>query len=134
MGGTQAFLEQPRKSPGCLTQVCGSDRWIHVMPPSLCNTRRMFRSFPGQYQCRILQSTSHNQLQLLSTLDTDIILRAAVMERDFQPRVTSAPLTLPFMPAFYVQTSELQLSNTIPTATLRVAGIDRVLMDLKVSG
>ena len=88
----------------------------------------------GQYQCQLnQQSGSHDLIQAISMLDTSIQLRAVVMARDGQPEVSSSILSLPFIPAFYVHTSELQLSNFVPRTQLKISATERVLEDVKVS-
>ena len=49
-----------------------------------------------------------------------------------QTPVTSAHVVLPFTPAFYVQTSEVVLSNEMMQSKLRVSGTSVVLKNLKV--
>ena len=86
----------------------------------------------GEYGCRLLQSTSHDLLARVSSLDIAIQLRAIVAARDSQQEVASNVLTLPFMPTFHVTTSDVQLSDVIPEATLRITAVRKIQEGLKV--
>jgi len=86
---------------------------------------------PGNHQCRLTQVLSHD-LQSLSTLDTVVQLRVVISERPGQPEVASECLSIPFMPAFHVVTSELHMSNLMPKVRLRVSAVSAVRETLKV--
>ena len=50
----------------------------------------------------------------------------------FNLKVSSGGVTFPFMPAFYVLTSEIHLSSVVPTSMLRISASDRIMKQLKV--
>ena len=86
----------------------------------------------GQYECQINQVNSQDISTVVSTLDTYIQLRAVVQHREHQPEVSSGIISLPFLPAFYVHTSEVHLSNLLPLTSVRISAVDKVIQDLKV--
>ncbi len=86
----------------------------------------------GQYECRISQAGIQDLTQLISTLDMYIQLRAIMPVRENQPEVSSPVISFPFLPAFYVLTSEVHISNLQPLSSVRISTMDRVLQDLKV--
>jgi hypothetical protein len=87
----------------------------------------------GQYECRISQTSIQDLTQLVSSLDIYVQLRAIVPERENQAEVSSPVISFPFLPAFYVHTSEVQVSNLLPLTSVRVSTMDRVKGDLRVS-
>ena len=86
----------------------------------------------GQYECRINQVNTQDISTVISTLDTYIQLRAVVQHQENQPEVSSGIISLPFLPAFYVHTSEVHLSNLLPLTSVRISAVDKVIQDLKV--
>lgn len=87
----------------------------------------------GQYECRIQQVNSQELGPLISTLDTYVQLQAIVQPQEHQPEVPSGVISLPFLPAFHVHTSEVHVSNLLPLTSVRVSAVDKVIQDLKVS-
>lgn len=86
--------------------------------------------YAGVYKCAV---SAVEGGQTLSMLSTDIRLQAVVEERDGQPRIVSNVLTIPFLPAFYLHTSDVQLSNTLTQAAIRLSASALTIKDLKVS-
>ena len=86
----------------------------------------------GQYECRINQVNTQDISPVISTLDTYIQLRAVVQHQENQPEMSSGIISLPFLPAFYVHTSEVHLSNLLPLTSVRISAVDKVIQDLKV--
>lgn len=87
---------------------------------------------PGQYQCLLQQSVSQDLSQLVSSLEASVEVRAVIPERDGQPEVTSNAISFPFLPAFFLLTPEVQLSNLAGVYNLRVSAGKHVIDDLKV--
>jgi hypothetical protein len=86
----------------------------------------------GNYMCTVLPAASDENLQLASTISTDIHLRAVVIEAVGQPEVMSEVASFSFVPAFYLHTTELHVSNMQPMAYLKLSANDKVLKDLTV--
>ena len=55
-----------------------------------------------------------------------------VQDQEHQVEVSSGIISLPFLPAFYVHTSEVHLSNLLPLTSVRISAVDKVIQDLKV--
>lgn len=75
---------------------------------------------------------SIENLQLVSTVSTDVNIRAVVMETVGQPEVLSQVTSFDFIPAFYLLTTELHVSNVQPMAYIKLSANDKVLKDLQV--
>jgi len=86
----------------------------------------------GKYLCSVVPSTLVDNLQLASTISTDINIRAIVMETVGQPEVASKVTSFPFIPAFYLLSTELHVSNMQPLAYIKLSANDRVLNNLMV--
>ena len=87
----------------------------------------------GQYQCRLAQVSSPSLTSLVSTLETHVSLRAVVPQREGQAEVESNAVTLPYVPAFHVQTSELQLTTQSTRAKLKISCTQAVFNSIRVS-
>ena len=87
----------------------------------------------AQYQCRIESGQRHDLRQVHSLLKGVLHLRVIVPATDGQPEVVSTALSWPFKPAFYLLTTELQLSNLLPVNNLRLQANPETLGDLSVS-
>ena len=68
----------------------------------------------------------------VSTLDTYVQLQVVVQQQEHQAEVSSEDISFPFLPAFYVHTSEVHLSNLLPLTSVRISAVDKVIQDLKV--
>ena len=86
----------------------------------------------GNYRCQISQVNTLDLHHIISSLDTYIQLRAIVPAQEHQPEISSGIISLPFLPAFYIHTSEVHVSNLLPLTSVRVSAVDRVIQDLKV--
>lgn len=80
-----------------------------------------------------MSSTSEDNLQLVSMFDTEIMIQAIVSEAVGQPETVSEVANYSFVPAFYLQTTELHVSNMQPSALIKLTANSRVLKDLVVS-
>ncbi len=87
----------------------------------------------GQYKCALSAVNSFEIAHAISILNTHIQLKAVVEERDNQQRVVSNVISFPFLPAFHVHTTEIQLSNLFPQTTIRISASSLIINDLKVS-
>lgn len=89
-------------------------------------------AFAGRYTCSVVPIASDENLHLAATINTDIHLRAVVTEAVGQPEVVSEVASFSFIPAFYLLTTELHVSNMQPVAYLKLSANDKVLKDLAV--
>lgn len=87
----------------------------------------------GQYQCRLSKVILQDLVHLVSTLDTYVQIRAVVTAREHQAEISSSVVSLPFLPAFYVHTQDLSVSNLQPLTSVRISANERVAQDIKVS-
>ncbi|RUS71401.1 hypothetical protein EGW08_020832, partial [Elysia chlorotica] len=73
-------------------------------------------------------------IQLAATLDSNLRLTARVPASSArgQKEVTSEPLELDFLPAFYVHNPELHLSTAWPTGNIRVLAAGSIMHDLEI--
>ncbi|XP_049962965.1 nuclear pore membrane glycoprotein 210 [Schistocerca serialis cubense] len=78
----------------------------------------------GEYSCEIL--AADDPPPSLSTFEGDVILTVE------SGGVMSEPMTIPFMPAIYVSTPEIYLSDAEMAGTLIINGIPEVLKQVKV--
>ncbi|CAH1786082.1 unnamed protein product [Owenia fusiformis] len=92
-----------------------------------------FDSSTGQYGCSLTQVSNPGLAQQTSTLDSTIELTARVIERTQQTSIRSTPISLEFLPAFHVFTNEVQISNLLPLATVRVSAVSAVFDNIQVT-
>jgi len=86
----------------------------------------------GEYQCVIESVASTDNTLTISALTATIHLRVTVLEAVGQYEISSVPLGIPFLPAFYVITTEPHVSGMHPQAILKVSANDRVIQELQV--
>ncbi|KAK3103291.1 hypothetical protein FSP39_018237 [Pinctada imbricata] len=82
-----------------------------------------FDSNIGKYGCHVRKVMSSPKLQQISTLNTNIILKANVPAQEGQSEVTLSPVVFPFLPAFYVHNAEVSLTTISPLTTIRVSSV-----------
>ena len=82
--------------------------------------------------CMLSRVAMPDLVHLVSTLDTTIQVRAMVIPRENQPEVIADVVSLAFLPAFYIHSAEVALSNLQPTGEIRISATDRVFQDIKV--
>lgn len=87
--------------------------------------RNMVYYFTGTYGCVIISAGMPTVNK--STLQTNFSLHV------FSGSVTSKPLKIPFLPAVYVHTKQLNLSDARMSTYVTVSGRPDVLRQLKVS-
>jgi len=68
----------------------------------------------------------------ISALTGTIVVRATVLEAVGQFEISSMPISIPFVPAFYVMTPELHVSGMHPQSILKVSANERVIQELQV--
>lgn len=68
----------------------------------------------------------------ISALTGTIQVRAMVLEAVGQYEISSMPISIPFVPAFYVMTPELHVSGMHPQSILKVSANERVIQELQV--
>lgn len=85
----------------------------------------------GAYVCLIkVQPQSEELLQALSMADTSVYAWATLVGE--QSKNGMQRTLIPFIPAFYINQSELVLSHKQDIGEIRVLGVDRVLEKLEV--
>lgn len=85
----------------------------------------------GVYVCLIqARPQSEELLQGLSTADTSVYAWASLVSEQSKNGIQR--VLIPFIPAFYVNQSELVLSHKQDIGEIRVLGVDRVLEKLEV--
>ena len=85
----------------------------------------------GVYVCLIkVRPQSEELLQVLSTADTSVYGWATLVSE--RSKNGTQRILIPFIPAFYINQSELVLSHKKDVGELRVLGVDRVLEKLEV--
>lgn len=86
--------------------------------------RPSFSNETGLYSCQFEAAGSPSVN--ISTLQSNITLRAV------SGKVMSDPLVIPFLPAVYIHTPEIHLSDKQPSAFLTVTGTPQVLSQIKL--
>lgn len=85
----------------------------------------------GVYVCLIrVRLQPEELLQALSTADTSVYGWATLISE--RTRNGMQRILIPFVPAFYINQSELVLSHKQDLGEIRVLGVDRVLEKLEV--
>ncbi len=81
----------------------------------------------------VVSATVEEDRQLISTIQSEIHLRAVVTETTGQPETVSDVVKFEFIPAFHLLTTELHVSNMQPTGLIRLSASDTVIKNLVVS-
>lgn len=90
-------------------------------------------SFTGLHGCLITQNPTRSPSHHIATLDISLLLSAKVTTVLGQPEIVSTPLTLDFLPAFYVHNTEVHLTTVSPLSSIRVSSSSKVIQDIQVS-
>lgn len=92
---------------------------------------QVFIFSPGVYVCLIkVRPQSEELLQVLSRADTSVYGWATLVSE--RSKNGMQRILIPFIPAFYINQSELVLSHRQDIGEIRVLGVDRVLEKLEV--
>ncbi|XP_039276668.1 nuclear pore membrane glycoprotein 210 [Nilaparvata lugens] len=86
--------------------------------------RPHFSMKTGMYSCAF--KTAGYPSMNISTLQSNITLRAV------SGKAVSDPLVIPFLPAIFVHTTEIQLSDKQPSGYFKISGIELVLAQIEV--
>ncbi|XP_038624412.1 nuclear pore membrane glycoprotein 210-like [Tachyglossus aculeatus] len=115
-----------------LCHVQFSNTLMDIPASQVFHVRANFSVRRGLYECLVgTRPRAEELLQPLSVADTAVYTWVSLSG----PRGPggSQRLLVPFVPAFFVNRSELRLSRAHPAAEVRVLGVDRVLDKLEVS-
>ncbi|XP_029437848.1 nuclear pore membrane glycoprotein 210-like isoform X2 [Rhinatrema bivittatum] len=114
---------------GCAVRFSNSA--LDVPASKIFHLRSEFSIEKGLYMCVITtRPQSQSVLQVLSTADTSVILSATILG-DHHKRGPQKFL-IPFLPAFFVNQSQLVFSGRQRTNHIRVLGKEKVLQALEV--
>ncbi|OWK04836.1 hypothetical protein Celaphus_00001967, partial [Cervus elaphus hippelaphus] len=114
-----------------LCHVQFSNTLLDIPASKVFHVHSDFSMEKGVYVCLIeVRPQSEELLQVLSTADTSVYGRATLVSE--RSKNGMQRILIPFIPAFYINQSELVLSHKKDVGELRVLGVDRVLEKLEV--
>jgi len=76
----------------------------------------------GRYACQIKPrpSTAASQSQI-STSDVSVVVMATMLWAIGQSEIKAAPLSIPYIPAFYLYNTEIHVSTQSPVSSVRLS-------------
>ncbi|XP_061260777.1 nuclear pore membrane glycoprotein 210-like isoform X5 [Bos javanicus] len=114
-----------------LCHVQFSNTLLDIPASKVFHIHSDFSMEKGVYVCLIkVRPQSEELLQVLSTADTSVYGWATLVSE--RSKNGMQRILIPFIPAFYINQSELVLSHKKDVGELRVLGVDRVLEKLEV--
>ncbi|KAB0358185.1 hypothetical protein FD754_002341 [Muntiacus muntjak] len=114
-----------------LCHVQFSNTLLDIPASKVFHVHSDFSMEKGVYVCLIkVRPQSEELLQVLSTADTSVYGWATLVSE--RSKNGMQRILIPFIPAFYINQSELVLSHKKDVGELRVLGVDRVLEKLEV--
>ncbi|KAM8949355.1 nuclear pore membrane glycoprotein 210-like [Lycaon pictus] len=114
-----------------LCHVQFSNTLLDIPASKIFNVHAGFSMEKGVYVCLIkVRPQSEEQLQALSVADTSVYGWATLVSE--RSRNGMQRILIPFIPAFYINQSEVVLSHRQDIGEIRVLGVDRVLEKLEV--
>ncbi|XP_023390082.1 nuclear pore membrane glycoprotein 210-like [Pteropus vampyrus] len=114
-----------------LCHVQFSNTLLDIPASKVFHVRADFNVEKGVYVCLIrVRLQPEELLQALSTADTSVYGWATLVSE--RTRNGMQRILIPFVPAFYINQSELVLSHKQDLGEIRVLGVDRVLEKLEV--
>nr|XP_020742986.1 nuclear pore membrane glycoprotein 210-like isoform X5 [Odocoileus virginianus texanus] len=114
-----------------LCHVQFSNTSLDIPASKVFHVHSDFSMEKGVYVCLIkVRPQSEELLQVLSTADTSVYGWATLVSE--RSKNGMQRIIIPFIPAFYINQSELVLSHKKDVGELRILGVDRVLEKLEV--
>ncbi|CAD7674814.1 unnamed protein product [Nyctereutes procyonoides] len=114
-----------------LCHVQFSNTLLDIPASKIFNVHAGFSMEKGVYVCLIkVRPQSEELLQVLSVADTSVYGWATLVSEP--SRNGMQRILIPFIPAFYINQSEVVLSHRQDIGEIRVLGVDRVLEKLEV--
>ncbi|XP_036713739.1 nuclear pore membrane glycoprotein 210-like [Balaenoptera musculus] len=114
-----------------LCHVQFSNNLLDIPASKVFHVHSDFSMEKGVYVCLIkVRPQSEELLQALSTADTSVYGWASLVSE--RSKNGMQRILIPFIPAFYIDQSELVLSHKNEVGEIRVLGVDRVLEKLEV--
>ncbi|XP_047560101.1 nuclear pore membrane glycoprotein 210-like isoform X3 [Lutra lutra] len=114
-----------------LCHVQFSNTMLDIPASKVFHVHAGFSMERGVYVCLIrVRPQSEELLQALSVADTSVYGWATLVSE--RSKNGMQRILIPFIPAFYINQSELVLSRRQDVGEIRVLGVDRVLEELKV--
>ncbi|XP_048968575.1 nuclear pore membrane glycoprotein 210-like isoform X8 [Canis lupus dingo] len=114
-----------------LCHVQFSNTLLDIPASKIFNVHAGFSMEKGVYVCLIkVRPQSEELLQALSVADTSVYGWATLVSE--RSRNGMQRILIPFIPAFYINQSEVVLSHRQDIGEIRVLGVDRVLEKLEV--
>ncbi|KAM7055066.1 nuclear pore membrane glycoprotein 210-like [Molossus nigricans] len=114
-----------------LCHIQFSNTLLDIPASKVFHVHSDFNMKKGVYVCLIkVQPQSEELLQALSMADTSVYGWATL--RSEQSKNGMQRILIPFIPAFYINQSELVLSHKQDIGELRILGVDKVLQKLEV--
>ncbi|XP_066218487.1 nuclear pore membrane glycoprotein 210-like isoform X1 [Saccopteryx leptura] len=114
-----------------LCHVQFSNTLLDIPASEIFQVHSDFSMEKGVYVCLIkVRPQTEKLLQVLSTADTSVYAWATLFSE--HSRNEMQKILIPFIPAFYINQSELVLSHKEDIGEIRVLGVDKVLEKLEV--
>ncbi|KAH9518820.1 hypothetical protein Btru_006348 [Bulinus truncatus] len=131
-----SIIAQSKFSPSYIPYVCHLE-FTHknqdVNLEELFTIKSYFDSEKGSHGCLVSVSSPDNNMQRLAVIESSVLLSVHVPASPGQPEITSTPINLNFIPAFYVYNSELLLTTASPQVLLKLSSSAKVIPDIEVS-
>uniref|UniRef100_T1JBD5 BIG2 domain-containing protein n=1 Tax=Strigamia maritima TaxID=126957 RepID=T1JBD5_STRMM len=105
---------------------------IAFKPSEVFEVESAFDFKHGHYVCRVKSVVSTHARLALSTVTTDLKLRANVPIQGPQPSLASRSITLPFLSSFHVLVDEIKLTSVKPVGVLPISATDQVFRRIMV--
>ncbi|XP_078065799.1 nuclear pore membrane glycoprotein 210 [Mustelus asterias] len=104
---------------------------IEIPPEDLFHVQTGFDTHTGHYTCSItMQKLTDHQLKVLSKAKTSVNVKASILGSHFTGEQIG--VSIPFVPGFYTDQSEILLSNVYTTTEVTVFGTSEILGNLEV--
>ncbi|XP_038668645.1 nuclear pore membrane glycoprotein 210 [Scyliorhinus canicula] len=104
---------------------------IEIPPEDLFNVQTGFDTHTGHYTCSVtMQKLTDHQLKVLSKAKTSVNVKASILGSHFIGEQIGA--SIPFLPGFYADHSEILLSNLYTSTEVTVFGTSEILGNLEV--
>ncbi|XP_055899109.1 nuclear pore membrane glycoprotein 210-like [Biomphalaria glabrata] len=131
-----SVVVQSKFSPSYIPYTCQLEllhKTQDIFIEELFGVKPHFDVEKGLHGCLVQVNSPENSIQRLAVFESNITLSVRVLSSPGQPEVFSAPLTLNFIPAFYVHNAELLLTTSSPQALLKVSAAAKVVPDIEIS-
>ncbi|XP_041366942.1 nuclear pore membrane glycoprotein 210-like [Gigantopelta aegis] len=130
-----ALVKQKHYTPPSVPFNCHLEFTTHMLDINIDEVFHVFAAFDtdrAEHVCRVSQ-VINKQSHKMSTLNTQVHLKATVFNQGEQPQVESLPVTVDFYPAFYVHNEDVKLTTIAPLSSIRVSTLSSQAESIEIS-